>query len=96
MINHPDGSEEQGNGDLSVALDTLGAGDGTMPEVGDSVDVQVSGTVSRIDESNNCAYVTPEMCNGEPPPDMGDSEDDDASLKATAAAADDEDSNSGY
>jgi hypothetical protein len=78
--------------DVPVALDTLATGDGVTPAVGDEVDVAVKGTVSRIDEATNCAYVTPTSCNGQPPPDMGDEESEN-SLRDQAYTAD---SDSGY
>ena len=89
MVTHPDHSEES-NGDLPVALDTLATQDGTLPSEGDQVDVQVSGTISRVDEATNCAYVTPATCNGEPPPHM-EKEDAGNKLKRQAQEADDSD-----
>ena len=83
------GSDDS-NGDLSVALDTLATGGGMMPAVGDDVDVQVTGKVSRIDESKNCAYVTPTTLNGEPPPDMGDEPSPGDKLQQQAQQADQE------
>ena len=70
MVNHP--NDTGSDNELSVALDTLQAGDGTQPEPGDEVEVQVKGKITRIDEQRNCAYVEPTECNGEPPPDNGD------------------------
>lgn len=84
--------DDSGSGDVSVALDTLSAQDGTNPAVGDDVDVAVKGKVSRIDEANNCAYVTPDTCNGQPPPDMGDEPDTADGLREQAQTAD----SSGY
>ena len=93
-MDHPDSSpDDSGNSDVPVALDTLSADDGTNPAVGDEVDVAVKGTVSRIDEATNCAYVTPTECNGQPPPDMGDDEESENSLRDQAYSAD---SDSGY
>lgn len=89
MMNHPSGPDEgsePGEGDVAVALDTLATGDGVTPEVGDNVDVQVSGKVSRIE--GNCAYVTPETCNGQPPPHMADEAMSGESLRQQAQAAD--------
>jgi len=48
--------------ELPVKLDTLYVG-GQRPEVGDMVDVKVSGTVSRI--VDDCCYVTVETANDE-------------------------------
>lgn len=81
---------ETGEGDVAVALDTLATSDGTTPEVGDDVDVQVSGKISSI--NGNCAYVTPETCNGQPPPHMADEAMSAESLRQKAQSADD----SGY
>ena len=88
-MDHPSSSpDDMGGGDVPVALDTLSADDGTNPAVGDEVDVQVKGTVSRIDEATNCAYVTPTECNGQPPPDMGDDTESGDSLMEQAQTAD--------
>jgi hypothetical protein len=92
-MDHPSESQDGSSSDVPVALDTLAAGDGTNPAVGDEVDVAVKGTVSRIDEATNCAYVTPTECNGQPPPHMGDESESSDSLKDQAYAAD---SDSGY
>lgn len=94
MVNHPDAPEETGAGDLSVALDTLTADDGTNPSVGDEVDVSVKGKVSRIDQATNCAYVTPTTCNDQPPPDMENGADDQHDQLMNAAQSADD--NSGY
>jgi hypothetical protein len=84
-MDHPsDATPEGGNGDVAVAIDTLNADDGTSPAVGDDVDVQVQGKVSRIE--GDCAYVTPETCNGKPPPEM--SGDNAGSLRDQAQQAD--------
>jgi hypothetical protein len=92
MMTHPDESNDSsgaddGSSDLSVALDTLTADDGTNPAVGDDVDVEVKGKVSRIDEATNCAYVTPDTLNGQPSPDMGPDNPHDA-LQQNAQTAD--------
>jgi hypothetical protein len=93
-MDHPsDIPDDMGGGDVSVALDTLAADDGTAPAVGDEVDVAVKGTVSRIDEATNCAYVTPTECNGQPPPHMGDEAESGDSLKDQAYQADSADQN---
>jgi hypothetical protein len=91
-MDHPDSSttDDSGDsGDVAVELDTLKTSDGIAPEVGDTVDVQVSGKVSRIE--GNCAYVTPDTCNGKPPPDMVDEADTADSLRNKAQAADESD-----
>ena len=86
MVNHP--NDTGSDNELSVALDTLQAGDGTQPEPGDEVEVQVKGKITRIDESRNCAYVEPTEANGEPPPDMGDGDNDADDLRNAASEAD--------
>lgn len=51
--------------DLAVDIDTLSI-DGTRPSVGDSVDLKVSGSISKL--VDNTAFVTPEQINDQPIP----------------------------
>lgn len=55
--------EGDASSDLPVSVDTL-AIDGTRPKVGDTVDLKVSGTISKlVDET---AFVTPMTINDQP------------------------------
>lgn len=49
--------------ELPVKIDTLSV-DGTQPEIGDDVEVKVTGTVKRI--RDDCAYVAIDKANNEP------------------------------
>lgn len=53
------------NVELPVDLDSLSV-DGTVPEVGDSVNLKVSGSVTRV--VNKMAYVKPDSINDQPMP----------------------------
>ena len=55
--------EMDGNVELPVSIDTVKI-DGTAPDVGDKVDLRVSGTVTRV--VNDMAYVRPEEINDMP------------------------------
>ena len=82
--------DESGN-ELPVALDALATSDGTTPSVGDDVEVKVQGKVSSI--NGDCAYVTPETCNGQPVPDEGEGDMSGDDLMQAAQSAD---NSSGY
>jgi len=69
--------------------------EGTMPEVGDSVEYTVKGRVSRIEGTE--AYVMPEMVNGEPAalaPEAGADAPDE--MMAAARKADEQTAGMGY
>jgi hypothetical protein len=57
------GPAESGSDDLPVSVGTLEI-EGTRPKVGDSVDLKVSGTVSKIVDET--AFVTPSTINDQP------------------------------
>ena len=65
------------NVELPASVDSLSI-DGTAPQVGDSVEVKVKGTVTRV--VNDMAYIKPETINDtpmpaaplEPSPDVGE------------------------
>lgn len=78
------GPAEAGNDDLPVSLGTLEI-EGTQPKVGDSVDLKVSGTVSKI--VNDTAFVNVISINDQPmPPKVQATEEE--NLMAQAGAAD--------
>lgn len=57
--------EASDNVEFPVSVDTLMVG-GTAPSVGDTVDVKVGGTVTRV--VNKIAYVKPDTVNDQPLP----------------------------
>jgi hypothetical protein len=65
MEDMQEGDETSSDMELCVPVDTL-AIDGTRPEVGDSVDVKVGGSITRLVNDN--AYVKVETVNGTPLP----------------------------
>lgn len=73
--------------DLAAKIDSLEI-DGTRPEVGDRVELKVSGSVSKI--IDDCVYVTPEEINGTPVADLpkDDEMESEPDLGAMASAAD--------
>ncbi len=75
-------STEAGPEDLCVSLPTLEI-DGVRPAVGDTVNLKVDGSVSKI--VNDCAWVTPSTINGQPIPEgMPDANDDQLMQSAMA------------
>ena len=60
-----EGTSDAGNEDIPVVLDTLTI-EGVNPKMGDSVDIKVSGTISKI--VNQTAWVTPVTANDQPLP----------------------------
>ncbi len=75
----PDAADADGDKDLCVDLATL-AIDGTQPEVGDTVDLKVKGSVTKI--VNGCAWVEPSTINGQPVPESTPAASDDDLMKA--------------
>jgi hypothetical protein len=76
-------SEEQSVADtneLPVLMDTLEVA-GTRPQVGDSVDVKVTGTILKI--VNEIAIVKPETANDQPIPQAPPEDDMDELAKAS-------------
>ena len=59
--------------DLPVSVGTLEI-DGTRPKVGDTVDLKVSGTISKL--VNETAFVTPTTINDQPMPPKEQATDD--------------------
>ena len=53
--------------ELPVDIDSITI-DGTQPEVGDSVDLKVTGSITRL--VNGTAYVRPETVNDQPMPEQ--------------------------
>ena len=75
-----DSSSDSGTeSDLPVTLDSLGV-DGTLPKAGDSVEVTVKGTISKI--VNGTAFVSPETVNGQPMPEAPNEPTDDELMTA--------------
>lgn len=82
------GNEGSEDGSLVVAIDTLEI-DGVRPKVGDSVDLKVSGSITKL--VNDTATVQPDTINDvpiPPNPNVTDNEEQEASLVGQAQAMD--------
>lgn len=98
----PDGDEGQ-SGEIPVPLSSLAQPDDKemmqTPQAGDSVDFQVTATISRID--GEMAYVIPQAVNGQPldeqgeVPDADQSEGDDLRQQAQSMSGRQDEPNSG-
>lgn len=74
---------EADSDDLAVEVGTLEI-DGVRPKVGDTVDVKVSGTISKL--VNETAFVTPEKVNDLPIPAKPQATDEEQLLAAAQTA----------